>query len=366
MSRFEYCEKSISEMSRLLDGIATSAISLNGSDADERYQKLRRRLSDLAPFLGPLPPFLRECATGWAFWEHISFQHKTYQARRTFLAREFDAHYAPQLRNVGAVTADVVLLQRDLVLKEVIGSGGYGTVHRAEHITLGEERAVKVYDPSFFRGDDVTMRRFAREAAMLSQLNHRHIVRFYDAGIAGSQPFIVTELAGGKDLQAVVAGSGVLPEAVVRGIVATTLDALGYAHAMNVVHRDVKPSNLIWDGSVLKVVDFGAGIVIEKAATSRLTTHALGTPGYIAPELLDDPTISEPSIDIFSVGATAHYLLTARLPFPGNVSHFLEQYSVSPSLIAVIARALSPPETRYRHAEEFRAAVLLSSESKPT
>lgn len=352
----QHLESAVSNMSELLFGIATGSVALAQGTGLERYDKARKRLQALAPLLGPLPQFLAEAEDGWSFWNNIK-RFSTYQERRDFLSQNYTAYYSRLLASRLDTPWEQVLGQRDLVVEEEIGRGGFGVVYRARHMTLEIDRAVKVFDPMFFAGDEGPLRRFAREARLLSTLGHPNIVRFFDAGIAGNRPFIITQCVDGKNLQKQIDEEGSLPEATVREIIGSAASALHYAHERQVFHRDIKPSNLMWDSSHVTILDLGSGIAVQETLTTRITTTALGTPGFIAPELFEDPAITTPGVDIFSLGVTAHYLLTARQPYLSDFGRYLNSSGVSERFQEVIRRCVLPPEDRFQTAQELADSI---------
>jgi serine/threonine-protein kinase len=352
----EYLERAASEMGALLAGIATGSVELAAGTGLDRYHRQRKRLQSLTPLLGPLPRFLEEDEDGWAFWNRIK-QLKTYQERREFISVHYTQPYQARLENRASVPMEQALAQRDLAIEEEVGRGGFGVVYRARHVALEADRAVKVFDPSFFAGEAGPLRRFAREAQLLAKLSHPNVVRFFDAGIAGRHPFIVTEYIPAPNLQTLVATGGVLPEPTVSTILESAALAVHHAHENNVFHRDIKPSNLIWHEGHLTVLDFGAGVAIQETLTTRLTTGVVGTPGFIAPELFVDPTLTTAGLDVYSLGITAYYLLTGRLPYLSDAAKYLLSAGVSMALSEVILRCTRAPEGRYQTAAELADAV---------
>ncbi len=352
----EYLERTVSEMGDLLVGIATGSVSLASGNGLERYERCRKRHQALTVLLGPMPTFLDADADGWEFWARMK-QFKTYQERRDYIAEHYTDHYRARLAARSTATMEQALAQRDLVVEEEVGRGGFGVVYRAHHVALDADRAVKVFNPSFFAGDEAPLRRFAREARLLARLTHPNIVRFYDAGVAGKHPFLVTEFIAAPNLQALVLQEGVLPEETVIAVLENAALALHHAHEHGVFHRDVKPSNLIWHKGQLTVLDFGAGVAVQETLTTRITTGVLGTPGYVAPELFDDPSLTTAGLDVYSLGITAHHLLTGKLPYPADPTKYLLSAGVSLALSDVLRRCMLPPEDRFQTAADLAAAV---------
>ncbi len=204
-----------------------------------------------------------------------------------------------------------------------IGSGGMGEVWAARHASLALPAAVKLIQAT---GDEPTAERFKREARATALLTSMHTVRLYDYGIANDgRPYYAMELLNGFDLQRVVEGTGPLPPARVVSLMEQLCDSLGEAHAAGLVHRDIKPQNVLitrvgWKPDVVKVLDFGLVSIHRRVrAAGELNTltgpdHLAGTPAYFPPELLRE---SEPDArsDIYQVGCLMFYLLTGRTVF---------------------------------------------------
>ena len=183
-------------------------------------------------------------------------------------------------------------------------------VYRARHVPLDRSVAVKVLRDA---GDDETVERLLQEARLVARLRHPNLVQVYDAGTLGDgRPYVVMECVEGSTLQRL---SGSVPTALAVRLLAQVAGALGAAHAIGVVHRDVKPSNILLDGvddnPVAKLADFGIAHVEDSDITS--TGIALGTPSYMAPEGFRGH--AEPASDVYALGLILHLLLTGKRPF---------------------------------------------------
>ncbi len=211
-------------------------------------------------------------------------------------------------------------LSRYEVLSE-LGSGGMGVVYRVRHRQLGRETALKV-----LRGDRQNKEdrlRFDREARLAASLSNPHAVTIYDYGRSeGGESYCVMELLTGLTLQEVVARSGYQPIGRVLFILSQVCDALVEAHSMNLLHRDIKPQNIMLslDASVgdwAVVFDFGLAKPLEHDPGVYQTSETIwsGTPMYMAPERFRAPSEMDPRSDIYSVGCVAYYLLAGRPPF---------------------------------------------------
>ena len=197
-----------------------------------------------------------------------------------------------------------------------IGKGGMGQVFRAEHAMMGREVAVKVLPRA--KSTPESEAAFRREMRMLGRLDHENLVRAFDAGYDAMVSYLVTELVPGIDLKRYVQKHGPLDEATAASVIAQAARGLAYAHDQGLVHRDVKPGNLLvmQDGRV-KVLDLGlAGSQLEEES-SRIG-RVVGTMDYIAPEQIRAPDDVGPSADIYALGCTLYYAVTGRVPFPGG------------------------------------------------
>lgn len=243
-------------------------------------------------------------------------------------------------------------------LHESIGKGAYGIVYRATAERTRADRAIKVLVPLPFEGPENANVRFGREAAALVRLAHRGIVTCHDFGITDppAHPFLVFDYVDGRHLRD--AATDLSLEQRVECIV-QLLDALEYAHGQGVFHRDIKSSNLMVrssDGQVM-LLDFGAAYVLDGATSATLTETAVGTMGYIPPEVQNDPKHRTPKHDLFSVGVVLYEVLAGRMP---NRDAYAPLSQIEPRLAAVdvvVKRALAPEATRYESAESMAAAL---------
>src|SRR5262245_49454409 len=202
-------------------------------------------------------------------------------------------------------------------LLEVVGRGAMGTVYRAQHLGLNREVAIKILRPDL-AGDRTQIERLKAEAAMLASLDHENIVRALDAGESNGFPYVVMEYVEGESLRDRLRREGPLPEAEALRIARALADALERARRMGVVHRDVKPGNvLLTRAGSPKLMDLG---LAKGPIDLGLTQHGatVGTPQYIAPEQALDPKKADTRSDIYSLGATLYAMLTGEPPFDGK------------------------------------------------
>ena len=200
-------------------------------------------------------------------------------------------------------------------LGPVIGRGGMGEVRRARDLRLDRDVALK-----FLRNDlaiePEVRRRFEDEATSAAQLSHPNVVTVFDTGDHAGQPYIVMECLAGRTLADEIL-DGPLPESRVRRIASEVLSALGAAHQVGILHRDVKPANiLIADDGSAKVADFGIAKSTE-GLDHTVAGQIIGTPAYLAPERLQGERAT-PRSDIYSLGVVLYEALTGRQPYSGD------------------------------------------------
>jgi serine/threonine-protein kinase PpkA len=197
-----------------------------------------------------------------------------------------------------------------------LGSGGMGRVYRAKNLTLERVVALKMLAPAFSADEDF-VRRFLKEARSAARLNHPNIVQIYDFGNVEGIYYLAMEYVSGESLRAYVkrqkfsekAGIAVMREAV---------RALGVAHAEGIVHRDIKPDNIMLTvKGELKLVDLGIAKRLDEDQDLTQTGQAVGTPQYISPEQIRGLRV-DARADIYSLGATFYHLLTGRPPYKGT------------------------------------------------
>ena len=205
-------------------------------------------------------------------------------------------------------------------LERELGRGAMGTVYLATDPTIGREVAIKtlpLMQACEGREQKVAAERFFKEAEAVGRLDHPNIVTIYDAGQEHDLAYIAMDYVPGESLDAWTAKSELLPVWEVLEIAAQVADALSYAHGRKVVHRDIKPGNIIYDrdSGVAKITDFGIARILDASRTR--TGTVLGSPSYMSPEQVAGKNTDGRS-DLFSLGTTLYQLLSGSLPFSGD------------------------------------------------
>ncbi len=211
----------------------------------------------------------------------------------------------------------------DYQLREQIGRGGMGAVYRALHLRLGREVALKVIGPPWLASDQVASR-FYREMKAVGKLDHPHLVRATDARQVGDRHLLIMELLDGIDLSRLMARLGPLSIADACEMTRQAAEGLEHAHQHGIVHRDVKPSNLMLTRrGTIKVLDLGLARLQEEVAEGITPSHlAMGTPDYMSPEQAADPRAVTPRSDLYSLGCTLYHLLAGQPPYHDSGTPF--------------------------------------------
>jgi serine/threonine-protein kinase len=199
------------------------------------------------------------------------------------------------------------------------GAGGMSTVYLGEHVLMQRRVAIKVL-PTKRVNDTSYLARFHREARAAAALDHPNIVRAYDVDNEGNTHYMVMEFVDGRDLQQTVKKSGTLDYARAADYIRQAAEGLAYAHSQGLIHRDVKPANLLVDQkNVVKVLDLGLARFTDDdhaSLTVQYDENVLGTADYLAPEQAVDSHGADARADIYSLGCTLYFLLTGHPPFP--------------------------------------------------
>lgn len=211
---------------------------------------------------------------------------------------------------------DGTVLDGRYLVQARIASGGTSTVYRALDTRLDRPVALKVMDPRY-AGDQQFLTRFQLEARTVARLKHPGLVAVYDQGQDGRHPFLVMELIEGGTLRELLEERGPMPPHAVAAVLRPVLGGLAVAHRAGLVHRDVKPENvLISDDGDVKIADFGLVRAVAAAGITS-TSVILGTVAYLSPEQVRDGNAG-PRSDVYSAGILTYELLTGRTPFTGD------------------------------------------------
>jgi WD40 repeat protein len=272
-----------------------------------------------------------------------------------------------------ALPAELAHHERYLVVR-FVGAGGMGAVYEAEHRVLRRPVALKVIKRAY-TANAAALERFRREVRTAARLSHPNIVTTYDAEDAGETHFLVMEYIEGTDLGRLVQESGPIPVDRACDYVRQAALGLQYAFEQGMVHRDLKPQNLmLTDGGCVKILDFGLARFAGEAALAGVTTSGmvLGTVDYIAPEQADDAHEADIRSDIYSLGCTLYYLLAGQPPFPRGTppQKLMAHVNKTPQpltqlrgdipegLMSVLERMMAKnPRRRYQTPAEVAAAL---------
>jgi serine/threonine-protein kinase len=283
------------------------------------------------------------------------------------------------------MTAQPRLLGGRYQVGELLGYGGMAEVHRGRDLRLGRDVAIKTLRHDLAR-DATFQLRFRREAQNAAQLNHPAIVAVYDTGeergSAGEElPYIVMEFVNGRTLKEVLAAEGRLMPRRALEIVSDICSALDFSHRHGIIHRDIKPGNvMLTQTGQVKVMDFGIARALASGATTMTQTSAvIGTAQYLSPEQARGEAVDARS-DVYATGCVLFELLCGHPPFVGDnpvsvaYQHVREDprppsssnRDVTPDIDAVVLKALAKnPINRYQSAGEMRADVMRAAAGRP-
>ncbi|MDB4905341.1 MAG: protein kinase [Gemmatimonadetes bacterium] len=233
-------------------------------------------------------------------------------------------------------------------VKNVLGVGGMGVVYKAVDRELNETVAIKTLKPEMLQQDPTALERFKSEIRLARRISHRNVVRTHDLGEVSGRYYITMEYVEGKSLKELIQARGRLPLAVVLPIAKQLCRALEVAHEEGVIHRDIKPQNMVVEGDgVLKVMDFGIARLATRAAGQGHTQQGMiiGTPEYMAPEQLMGEEI-DVRADLYAVGIVLYECLTGKMPFEADnvftlITRVMEDVPVAPAQLAPMPQALS-------------------------
>jgi serine/threonine-protein kinase len=283
------------------------------------------------------------------------------------------------------MTAQARLLGGRYQVGELLGYGGMAEVHHGRDLRLGRDVAIKMLRTDLAR-DKTFQERFRREAQNAAALNHPAIVAVYDTGeeraaTGEALPFIVMEFVNGRTLKEVLAAEGRLMPRRALEITADICAALEFSHRHGIIHRDIKPGNVMLNqNGQVKVMDFGIARALASGATTMTQTSAvIGTAQYLSPEQARGEAVDARS-DVYAAGCVLYELLCGHPPFVGDspvsvaYQHVREDprppsyvnHEVPPDIDAIVIKALAKnPLNRYQSAGEMRADVLRAAAGRP-
>ncbi len=225
------------------------------------------------------------------------------------------------LEHLTAYQADQLLAGRTkltlgpYIITDWIGQGGMGQVFKAVHELMGRETAVKVLP--LHKSNSDSIENFRREIRTQAQLDHPNLVRAYDAGVDKNVHYLVVEYVEGTDLRRLIRNKGMVSVQQAASIIKQAAEGLEHAHSRGLIHRDIKPGNiLVTTSGIAKVSDLGlAGHLSDTASRSG---KIVGTADYLAPEQIRSPLDVSKVADIYALGCTLYYAITGKVPFPGG------------------------------------------------
>ncbi|MBI3473181.1 MAG: SUMF1/EgtB/PvdO family nonheme iron enzyme [Candidatus Solibacter usitatus] len=243
---------------------------------------------------------------------------------------------------------------RYLILKH-LGTGGMSVVYQARDTLAGEIVALKMIDPTMAAAEPKLVAKFKQELALARRMAHPHVARIHDISESGGVLFISMEFIAGETLAARISNRGRLPVTEFLPIFREFCDALRYIHSRKVIHRDIKPLNVMLDEAGVKLMDFG---ISRDLASDRTQGMMLGTPAYMAQELLRGSPPSR-ATDIYASGVLFHEMLTGQKPAASGPSEILSQFpDIPPPVARVVERCLEPdPGRRYSSVDELLQAM---------
>jgi len=263
------------------------------------------------------------------------------------------------------------LIEGEYRIERLLGKGGMGQVFLAHDLTLEREVAIKVLPPDVSQ-DDQVVRRFQQEAKTAAKLDHPNIIPIYRVESEGGLNYFVMKYISGTSLEDLLDKKEPLPVPEIQRILWEAACALGHAHQRGVVHRDVKPANIMFDhdGRVM-LTDFGISKALQAATGLTATGMIIGTPHYMAPEQGKGAPV-DGRADQYSLGVVGYRMITAELPFSGDSVHTIiykhiyeepplasaKRPGIPGSLTLAVSRALAKePDQRFRTMEDFATAV---------
>ena len=267
------------------------------------------------------------------------------------------------------------------ILHKQLGCGAMGAVWLSHHMGLDIPVAIKVLKKSLAMEEPEYLKRFIQEGKLAGSINHPNIIRIYDAGHVGETYYLVMEYVEGCDALNLLAERGrfSIDEVVSMGIILA--EALHEAHMHNIIHRDIKPDNIMvsHDGT-LKLSDLGLAKHINDDFSSTINGAAIGSPNYISPEQVRNAKMADARSDIYSLGATLYHAITGQVPFKGSTAmdvmlkhcndKLVPPKSINPKIPSQLSKIICKmmkklPENRFQSCEELSDALCKFKYFKP-
>ena len=298
---------------------------------------------------------------------------------QTLAAADLTEPSQPELGGSSGGRSGEVLADRYQLL-EMLGAGGMGSVYRARDLELDEIVAVKTLRGEYLESD-AALARFRRELKLARRVTHRSVARAYDLGEHRGQRFLTMELIDGPSLAQVLAERGRIDPDEAARVGLAIAEGLAAAHAAGVVHRDLKPDNVLLEGERVVITDFGVARTLTRDdSRATLAGSLVGTPAYMAPEQVEGGAV-DARADLYALGVLLFELISGRLPFTGGSIFAVAAArllgpaptlrSVAPdcpdAVAEVVDRALArAPEHRYASARELAGALAVARASAPS
>ncbi|TFH66444.1 MAG: hypothetical protein E4G90_03530, partial [Gemmatimonadales bacterium] len=308
-------------------------------------------------------------------WLPHMFEHVRLRIRRVSTPRPAHASVMKDSVEQPLAVRLKEALGDDYTIEGEIGRGGMGVVYRARDERLHRRVAIKVLPPELAFQEEIR-ERFSREAQTSARLSHPHIVPIHDVGQGSGLVYFIMGLVEGESVAARLKRRGKLPPEEARRTMKETADALSAAHALSIIHRDIKPDNILLEGTRgrVMVTDFGIAKALSSATSSTLPGAgiAIGTPQFMSPEQAAGERTLDGRSDVYSLGVVAYQMLTGELPFnaptvaavlmkqitePAPILHLTDQ-TIPEDLSLAVARCLEKdPENRWPTADALRRAL---------
>lgn len=332
------------------------ASATGGSVTDNEFSEARQRLLSNPQIKDKLPTFTKVYRTPREFFTYMQSMYSNYAGRRQFIAQEIN----PIIAHFEEGKGDIFNTLDSFSKNDIIDSGGYGVVYSYHHSVLDMDFAVKLFDPVFAdtQAQSEGEKRFFREAKLLFSLHHDNIVQIYNAGYVEGQAFILMELVRGYNLIKLREKYPLVFRQTLKPMI-QILSGLGYAHSKGILHRDLKPTNVMFSESdkLFKIIDFGVSAYIEHENHTKLTKTGEQVTGglYIDPQLQSNPKLRDVRSDIYSIGAIWYFLLTGFAPSGYDMKDkLLKTSGITEDEVEIVMKCLAADlDDRYSSCEEL-------------